>query len=85
MKAEKIVRPKSQREAVIAQLQRKGKINSHEAFEHFGITRLAVYISALKAKGFKIESVKKAGKTKYGYPCQTVEYKTNDKNLRRNN
>lgn len=76
MKTQTITRPKSQKEAVIAQLQRKGKINTYEAFDKFGITRLSGYIFNLKKEGFKFRTERKTGKSKYGFSFQYVEYVT---------
>ncbi len=48
-------------------------ITSKEAFEKFGITRLASVIYALRKK-YDIQTVMLSGKTRFGETCQYAKY-----------
>lgn len=65
---------KGQRNAVVSHLNSFGAITSKEAFEMYGITRLAAIIHDLRIKGYNIETDMIVGKTRYGSTCQYARY-----------
>ena len=60
--------------AIMAYMQKNGSITSKEAFEHFGVTRLAACIYDLRVLGYNIETIKVDGTTRFGEPCQYAKY-----------
>lgn len=66
---------KSQKDVVLDTLTQTGHITSLEAFTMFGITRLSAIIFKLREEGYKIDSVPKQTKNRYGNNCQYVEYR----------
>lgn len=70
-----IRKPSSQKEAVLMSLQKRGSINTIEAFEKYKISRLSAFIYELREDGFRIITERKTtARTKYGYRRAYVEY-----------
>ncbi len=65
---------KGQRNEVVSHLNSFGAITSKEAFEMYGITRLAAIIHDLRIMGYNIETDMIVGKTRYGSTCQYARY-----------
>ena len=84
-----IQKPHSQKETVLSVLQKKGSINTNDAFDNHRISRLSAYIYTLRKEGFKIVAEHKTDtKTKYGHNKTFVEYrlvKSSKPEVKRNN
>lgn len=59
---------------VLAHLQEYGSITSMEAIMEYGITRLAVWISRLKVRGYRITSVTEQGVNRFGRKVRYSRY-----------
>ncbi len=59
---------------VLEHLKRAGTITSKEAFQQYGITRLASCINRLRNYGYDIRTVMIDGETRYGEPCRYANY-----------
>lgn len=56
----------NQTDMVISFILENGSITTLQAFEHFGITRLAARISDIKKAGHEVKSEKVTGTNRYG-------------------
>lgn len=65
---------KSQEETIREHMQKYGSITTMEAFERYGITRLAARISDLKTHGEKIERESIEVRNRYGEYTHVVKY-----------
>jgi len=65
---------KNQTDAVVWHLQFYGKITSWEAIKEYGITRLSSIIFNLRKRGYKITSVDKVFKNRFGHDTIVAEY-----------
>lgn len=65
----------TQKERVLRHIKDHGSITSFEAFEEYGITRLAARISDLREDGIGIISVSETKKNRYGEPTTYVRYR----------
>ena len=61
-------------EQIKSHLINKGKINTWEAIELYGATRLSGIIFKLKEYGYEIESINKTKKDRNGNVCNFVDY-----------
>ena len=61
-------------EQVKTHLITKGKINTWEAYELYGVTRLSSNIHTLRNNGFYIESKPLTKKDRNGNTCNFVDY-----------
>ena len=75
----------TQAEVVLKHLKAKGTITSMEAFEDYGITRLAARISDLREQGYSIATNTITRKNRYGQTTNFAEYRLLDKVDRRGN
>lgn len=66
---------KSQRMEILEHLKRNGSITSKEAFELYGVTRLAAVISILRGWGSIIETSMAQTRTRYGTTAKYAVYK----------
>lgn len=64
----------SQANIIINHMNRKGSITSLEAFDRYGITRLAARIHDLRARGIDIRTVRIDHINRYGEHCQYAKY-----------
>lgn len=55
-------------------IKEHGSITTFDAFEKLGVTRLSAVIFNLRAYGFDIESVPRAGLNRYNEKIHYVEY-----------
>ena len=60
--------------AILEHLRTHKWLTSKEAFEKYGITRLAACIFDLREKGYEIETVMVETTTRFGEPCQYARY-----------
>ena len=60
--------------AILEHLRTHKWLTSKEAFEKYGITRLAAAIHDLRDKGYHIETVMVEGTTRFGETCQYARY-----------
>lgn len=65
----------TQKQMVLNHMDKYGKITSMEAFEMYGITRLAARVHDLKSAGYTIDSESKSKKNRFGVMCTYSEYK----------
>ena len=65
----------TQNNRVLQHLNINGLITSFEAFEHYGITRLAAIVFNLRCMGFNIVSERKTVTNRYGDDCNVSVYK----------
>ena len=65
---------RGQRAAVIKWLKSGNSLTSKEAYENFGITRLAAIIHDLKEMGYSIHTIMVDGVTRYGDSCKYAKY-----------
>jgi hypothetical protein len=61
-------------EQVKNHLLTKGKINTWEAYENYGVTRLSSIIHTFRNNGFYIESKPLTKKDRNGNTCNYVDY-----------
>lgn len=66
---------KSQRDAILHHLKTEGSINSLQAIERIGATRLSSHIHSLREEGYNIQSVPFNVTNRYGNIANMVEYK----------
>ena len=59
---------------VMKHLLKKKRITSWEAFELYGITRLAHHIHVLRKQGWSIGNKDHSKKDRYGNTCNYTEY-----------
>ena len=59
---------------ILDYLKRHGSITSVEAFQYFGITRLAARIKELRDKGYLIDTVMLNGVNRYGEDVRFAKY-----------
>lgn len=64
----------TQHELILAHLDQFGSISPFEAFEEYGITKLATRISELKRLGHKFTTVLVEEKNRYGEPVRYARY-----------
>ena len=64
----------TQQELILAHLDKFGSISPFEAFEEYGITKLATRISELKRLGHKFTTVMVEQKNRYGDPVRFARY-----------
>lgn len=60
---------------ILQHLQNNVGITSMEAFELYGVTRLAAIVFNLRGCGYHIVTVSKEGKDRYGHYCRYAEYR----------
>ena len=73
--AEKLQVPTSQKEAIRMTLERFGSITSLEAFNDFGITRLAARIYDLRKDGLSITAEAVSAFNRFGHPMTYFRYR----------
>lgn len=66
-------RPRTQKEAVLYSMKKNGSISTMEAFQDWGITRLAMIIHLLK-KEMVIEDEEVTVKNRFGFSCTYKRY-----------
>ena len=59
--------------AILEHLKTKGSITSMEAYDLYGVTRLASIIFSLRHK-YDIDTLMQETKTRFGETCQYAEY-----------
>ena len=59
---------------ILDYLKRHGSITSVEAFQYFGITRLAARIKDLRDRGYLIDTVMLNGVNRYGEDVRFAKY-----------
>lgn len=64
----------SDKERILAHLQKHGSITPWEAIELFGCTRLGARIWDLKHDGHDIRTTMETGKDRYGEPTRYARY-----------
>lgn len=74
MKAERILNPKTQREAVINHFAVYKELTSLDAFVEYGITRLASIICNLRKEGFDIVSIDMTRTNRFGNSVTFTKY-----------
>ena len=60
--------------ALVNYMAENGSITSKEAFEKFGITRLAACIFDLRKMGYNIETIMLETMTRFGEPTKYAKY-----------
>ena len=65
---------KSQNTDVLNHLKKHKEISPMEAFEKFGITRLAAVVHELRHSGYNIETVMVESRTRYNRTCKYALY-----------
>ena len=65
---------RGQRQAILKHLITFGDITSMEAFQDYGVTRLAVIIHDFRNMGMNIMTVEESGTTRYGTACKYARY-----------
>ena len=65
---------KSQKSEILRYMQTHKGITSIQAFERFGITRLADIIYKLRQEGFEIETEQLTHKNRYGHVVNYARY-----------
>lgn len=68
----------TQKEKVLKHMREKGSIDTWQAIEWYGITRLASRITDLKNDGHCISKSRKKVKTRDGSTTTVIEYKLED-------
>ena len=63
-----------QHELVLNYLKRHKFMTSKDAFELFGILQMPKRILILRRRGYKIKTVMKKGRNRFGAPVQFAEY-----------
>lgn len=69
---------RSQHHFVVKRLASYGKITSMEAFQLYGITRLAAIIFVLRERGFPITTTMIERENRFGRMARFAEYKLSD-------
>ena len=64
----------TQHELILGHLDQFGSISPFEAFEEYGITKLATRISELKKLGHQFTTVMVEQKNRYGEPVRFARY-----------
>ena len=64
----------TQHELILSHLDQFGSISPFEAFEEYGITKLATRISELKKQGLNFTTVLVEEKNRYGQPVRYARY-----------
>lgn len=64
----------TQHELILAHLDQFGSISPFEAFEEYGITKLATRISELKKLGHQFTTVMVEQKNRFGDPVRFARY-----------
>jgi len=64
----------TQKERVLRHIDDYGSITSMEAFNEYGITRLAARVSELRRDGIQIDSVRETVKNRYGEAVSYARY-----------
>ena len=64
----------SQSDIVVRHMNTHGSITTIEAFEKYGITRLAARIHDIQAEGIPIERKMEHGKNRYGEKVRYMRY-----------
>ena len=64
----------TQHELILKHLDDCGSISPFEAFEEYGITKLATRISELKRQGYQFNTVMVEQKNRYGEPVRFARY-----------
>lgn len=59
---------------ILKHLENYGSITSFEAFELYGITRLAARVKELREKGYDINTLMIEGVNRYGEACRYAKY-----------
>ena len=65
---------KGQKTRIINHLKDKGSITSREAFQFYGITRLAAQIKVLRDLGYDIATLMIEGENRYGETTRYAKY-----------
>ena len=60
--------------AILEHLKNFPYLTSKEAFEKYGVTRLAACIFDLREKGYDIDTVMVETTTRFGEPCSYARY-----------
>ena len=64
----------TQHELILSHLDKFGSISPVEAFESYGITKLATRISEMKKQGLSFTTVLVEEKNRYGEPVRFARY-----------
>lgn len=59
---------------ILEHIQKYGSITSMEAFEKYGITRLAARIKDLRDMGYDIDTIMMEGQNRYGESTRYAKY-----------
>ena len=62
------------RQVILNHLERYGGLTSAEAFNDYGVTRLAAVIHDLRNMGYDIVTQDCMGKTRFGETCKYARY-----------
>lgn len=65
---------KGQKKRILEHLQQHGTITSMEAFEKYGVTRLAAVVFDLKKLGYDIITMNVEAYNRYGEPTHFARY-----------
>lgn len=65
---------KGSKVAILQYIKDNGGITSVEAFEHFGVTRLAACVFDLRKLGYDIVTQDCIGKTRFNETCRYARY-----------
>ena len=65
---------KSQTEAVLAHLEKRGYITSMQAIQKYGATRLSAIIYVLRRRGYQITTVPFSVTTRFGRRTRPAKY-----------
>ena len=65
----------TQNDKVLRHMERFGSITTFEAFNDYGITRLASRICDLKRAGYPIATETERGKNRFGEPVSFTRYR----------
>lgn len=60
--------------AILNHIERYGGLTSAEAFENYGITRLAARVHDLRNMGYDIVTQNCIGRTRFDEPCKYARY-----------
>lgn len=63
-----------QKSRILNHLERYKTLTSMQAFEQYGITRLASQINKLRNKGYDIATIMMEGENRYGEPVRYAKY-----------
>lgn len=65
---------KTQTQAVLEHLQKRGSITSWQAFKRYGATRLSDIIFRLRKRGYTITTVTFEARTRFGNKSRPAKY-----------